>query len=164
MADSGDDAKLAHEALRAATERTRIAWSETSESTEPTKRYKRKMRDELRQFGALANAKLVFLMSDVSVPHAVQLSAVKEFFDRTMGKAVEHLEVDAGGTAEAAAIVAELRALRQQPATNQALLTLAEASAQLAKKQDGCATAGSASRWSPFTSPGAPTRTPWRSG
>lgn len=132
--DQGDDDTLAHEALKRATEQARIAWSETSEGTEPSKRHKRKVRDSLREFTPLANAKLVHLMSDPAVPAAVQLSAVKEFYDRTLGKSVEHVEIDDKRDTEAAAMVAELAALRKNPDTAAALLSLAEASAKLGQK------------------------------
>jgi hypothetical protein len=127
--------EIDHEELKARTERARIAWAETSEGTEPTKRAQKKLRDGLRQYTALASAKLIDLMLN-GESHTVQLGAVKEFYDRAFGKAKEHIEIDAT-TDQAAAIAAELAQLRQRPETAKALLTLAEASAALnAKKRD----------------------------
>jgi hypothetical protein len=122
-----------HEALKIQTERIRIAWAESSEGTEPGKRALKKLRDTLREFTPLAMAKLIDLMCN-GEGGSVQLGAVKEFFDRAYGKSKEHIELTDKRDQQAAAMVAELQALRKNPDTAAAVLVLAEASAKLAQK------------------------------
>jgi len=135
MGTDGDDTRtgepdvLAHEQLRAQTDRIRIAWSETSEGTAPTKRAKRKLRDQVREYTGLAIATLVHacMAGDTT---ASRVNAARELLDRGYGKAKEIIELDSRDD-DAAQVVVELRALRCNPATATALLTLAEASAKL---------------------------------
>ena len=115
-----------HEALKLATEQARSAWAIAD--TEHSNKAKRKLRDQCRDFTGLAMAKLVDLITRGDTG-AVQLAAVKELLDRGYGKAKEVIEVDTKA-ADLARVVQELNALRDNPVTRQALLTLAEATAK----------------------------------
>jgi hypothetical protein len=131
--ERGARVELEHDELKARAERVRIAWAETSEGTEPTKRAKRKLRDKAREFSGLALATLVdaCMTGDTT---ASRVAAAKELLDRGFGKSTEHVEIDDKRDNEAARVVAELEALRKNPDTAAALLTLAEASAKLNTK------------------------------
>lgn len=124
------DVMLEHERLRENCERSRIAWA--GEYSEPTKRAQKRLRETLREHTALATAKLIDLMVN-GESDAVQLAAVKEFYDRAYGKPKETLEVDDKRDAEAAKVAEQLRALRSNPDTAGLLLSLAEASAKAAR-------------------------------
>lgn len=123
---------LVHEHLRDITERVRIVWGQSDDKPQ-TVRAKRKLRDKAREFSELALATLVdACMNGDST--AARISAAKELLDRGFGKSVEHLEIDDKRDTEAARMVEELAALRKNPDTAAALLSLAEASAKLAQR------------------------------
>lgn len=123
---------LEHDELKSATERLRIAWTET-DATHHGKRAKAKIRDAAREWTMLAIATLVDVMRN-GESEAARVAAAAQILDRGYGKPREHIDIDAS-TDQAAAIAAELAQLRKKPETARALLTLAEASAQLVDKK-----------------------------
>lgn len=124
---------LAHDELRDQTQRLRIAWAETSEGTEPTKRALRVLRDKAREWAPLAIATLADQCRNGKTG-AVRIAAAAALLDRAYGKAKEIIEVDDKRAEQQARQRAELEALRKNPDTAAALLQLAEASAKLARR------------------------------
>ncbi len=126
-----DPTTLAHESLKQATEKARIAWGRSDDKPQ-TVRAKRKLRDQAREFSGLALATLVdtCLTGDTS---SARVSAAKELLDRGYGKSTEHLEIDDKRDSEAAAMVAQIEHLQRNPDTAAALLVLAEANAKTAR-------------------------------
>lgn len=123
---------LEHDELKARTDRLRIAWAETSEGTEQTKRERRKARDLAREWTPLAIATLVDVARN-GESDAARVSAALGLLDRACGRPREFLEVDDRREAEAAKVTEQLKQLRTNPETAGLLLSLAEASAKVSR-------------------------------